>query len=169
MDEIYEQVMCVCAISYTAEFSLKYSCDICWYYRCPQNLAEICRNMGICCSFRAKAVKEKYSRFILIQNIIDVMINHNLNIEITTDAAFHYFQFMKTWICQSGWAGCLCVLCIQRRCHTSLSIGRGSAVLGLLPWNNNIVTCSQTPSNESNGVIPFCVHLNTIKVIKCSV
>ena len=40
--------------------------DVCGYHRCPQTLAEICRNMGICCGFRAVADREKYSMFILL-------------------------------------------------------------------------------------------------------
>ena len=34
--------------------------DVCGDHRRPQALAEICRNMGICCSFRAVAAREKY-------------------------------------------------------------------------------------------------------------
>ena len=40
--------------------------DVCGDHRRPQTLAEICRNMGICCGFRAVAAREKYSGFILL-------------------------------------------------------------------------------------------------------
>ena len=44
--------------------------DVCGDHRRPQTLAEICRNMGICCGFRAVAAREKYPGFILL-NIHD--------------------------------------------------------------------------------------------------
>ena len=42
--------------------------DVCGDHRCPQTLAEIhvCRNMGICCGFRAVAARGKYLGFILL-------------------------------------------------------------------------------------------------------
>ena len=40
--------------------------DVCGDHRRPQTLAEICRNMGICCGFRAVAAREKYPGFILL-------------------------------------------------------------------------------------------------------
>ena len=40
--------------------------DVCGDHRRPQTLAEICRNMGIFCGFRAVAAREKYSGFILL-------------------------------------------------------------------------------------------------------
>ena len=40
--------------------------DVCGDHRRPQTLAEICRNMGICCGFRAMAVLGKYPGFILL-------------------------------------------------------------------------------------------------------
>ena len=43
-----------------------YCSDVCGYYLCPQTLAEICRNMGIWCIFRAVAAREKYPGFILL-------------------------------------------------------------------------------------------------------
>ena len=67
----------VCAIWDTQAFSLKnyrsfntksYCSDVCGYHRCPQTLAEICRNMGICCSFRAVAARGKYMGFVLFHN-----------------------------------------------------------------------------------------------------
>ena len=67
----------VCAIRYTQAFSMKNYCgfntksycsDVCGYHRCPQTLAEICRNIGICCSFWAVATREKYPGFILFSN-----------------------------------------------------------------------------------------------------
>ena len=35
-----------------------YCSDVCGYQRCPQTLVEICRNMGICCGFRAMAARD---------------------------------------------------------------------------------------------------------------
>ena len=75
LDEIYKHAFYVCAIWDTQVFSLKNYCvvntksycsDVCGYHRLPQTLAEICRNMGICCSFRAVATRGKYM-FILLQ------------------------------------------------------------------------------------------------------
>ena len=40
--------------------------DVCGDHRRPQTLAEICRNMGTCCGFRAVAAREKYLGFILL-------------------------------------------------------------------------------------------------------
>ena len=37
------------------------------YHRRPQTLAEICRNMGICCGFTAVAARGKYPGFVLSQ------------------------------------------------------------------------------------------------------
>ena len=37
--------------------------DVCGDYRRPQTLAEICKNMGICCGFRAMAARVKYPGF----------------------------------------------------------------------------------------------------------
>ena len=34
----------------------------------PPNLAEMCRNTGFCCGFRAAAAREKYPGFILIHS-----------------------------------------------------------------------------------------------------
>ena len=39
---------------------------MCVYQRCPQTVAEIVRNMDICCGFRAVASREKYPGFILL-------------------------------------------------------------------------------------------------------
>ena len=41
--------------------------DITW---CPQNLAEICSNLGKFCSFRAVAAREKYLAFILLSHYL---------------------------------------------------------------------------------------------------
>ena len=41
--------------------------DVCVNHRRPQTLAEICKNMGICCGFRAVAARENYPEFILFQ------------------------------------------------------------------------------------------------------
>ena len=41
--------------------------DVCGDHRRPQTLAEICRNMGICCGFRAVAAREKYPGFMLLK------------------------------------------------------------------------------------------------------
>ena len=43
--------------------------DVCGDHRRPQTLAEICRNMGICCGFRAVATRENLG-FILLYIII---------------------------------------------------------------------------------------------------
>ena len=43
-----------------------FSSDVCEDHRRPQTLAEICRNMGICCGFRTVAAREKYPGFILL-------------------------------------------------------------------------------------------------------
>ena len=40
--------------------------DVCGDHRRPQTLVEICRNMGICCGFRAVADREKYPGFMLL-------------------------------------------------------------------------------------------------------
>ena len=40
--------------------------DVCGDHRRPQTLAEICRNIGICCGFRAAAAREKYPGFVLL-------------------------------------------------------------------------------------------------------
>ena len=39
--------------------------DVCGDHRRPQTLAEICKNMGICCGYRAVAAREKYPGFML--------------------------------------------------------------------------------------------------------
>ena len=50
-----------------------------WTSPVPQNLAEICRNMGICCGFRA-AAREKYPEFVLLNGngLVDVDIEENV-------------------------------------------------------------------------------------------
>ena len=56
-------------------FSIEPFCsDVCEDHRCPQTLAEICRNMGICCGFRAVAARGKYPGFILLDIIIVLLI-----------------------------------------------------------------------------------------------
>ena len=52
-----------------------------WRHRRPQTLAEICRNMGICCGFRAVAARDKYPGFILLpcaipHNLARYMMHH---------------------------------------------------------------------------------------------
>ena len=44
-----------------------YYTDMCVYLWCPQTLAEICRNMCICCGFRTVADREKISGVDLIR------------------------------------------------------------------------------------------------------
>ena len=70
MDEIYKHAFLVCAFWDAQAFWLMNYCgfniepfcsDVCGDHRRPHTLAEICRNMGICCGFRAVAAKEKYS------------------------------------------------------------------------------------------------------------
>ena len=73
MDEIYQHAFRVCAIWDTQAFwlmnyygfNIEHFCsDVCGDHRRPQTLAEICRNMSICCSFGAVAAREKYPGFI---------------------------------------------------------------------------------------------------------
>ena len=48
-------------------FNIELFCsDVCGDHRRPQTLAEICRNMDICCGFRAVATREKYPGLILL-------------------------------------------------------------------------------------------------------
>ena len=67
MDEIHKHAFRVCAIWDAHAFQLMNYCgfniepfcsDLCGGHRRPQTLAEICRNMGICCGFRAVAARE---------------------------------------------------------------------------------------------------------------
>ena len=44
--------------------------DVCGNHRRPQTLAEICRNMDICCGFRAVAAREKSPGLILLWSLI---------------------------------------------------------------------------------------------------
>ena len=80
--------------------------------RRPQTLAEICRNMGICCGFRAMAARDKYPGFILLSKyyIINISIKiFNMNIKIwckwITD--FHLQVFMHPFAvihkCFTNW------------------------------------------------------------------
>ena len=56
---------CVLLVSYRG-FNIEPFCsDVCGDHRRPQTLAEICRNIDICCGFRAVAAKEKYPELIL--------------------------------------------------------------------------------------------------------
>ena len=49
-----------------AFFNTKFYCsDVGGYHRHPQALAEVCRNMGICCCFRAVATRGKHLGFML--------------------------------------------------------------------------------------------------------
>ena len=49
-----------------SRFNIKPFCsDVCGDHRCPQTLAEMCRNMDICRGFRAVAAREKYRGLIL--------------------------------------------------------------------------------------------------------
>ena len=45
-----------------------YYSDVCVCHRCPQILVKICRNMGICCGFRAVPARERYPGFILLRS-----------------------------------------------------------------------------------------------------
>ena len=69
LDKSYEHAFYVCAIRDTQVRPVKSYCgfntelhcsDFCGYQWCPQTLAAICRNMGICGSFGAAATWEKY-------------------------------------------------------------------------------------------------------------
>ena len=64
LDTFYQHTFYVCASWDTQALSLRNYCgfnsrsyctDACGYHQCPQTLAEICRNMGICCGFRGVA------------------------------------------------------------------------------------------------------------------
>ena len=66
VDEIYKHAL-VCVFWDAQAFYLMNCCgfniepfcsDVCGDHRRPQTLAEICRNMGICCGFRAAAARE---------------------------------------------------------------------------------------------------------------
>ena len=79
LGETCEHAFCVCAISDTQAFSLKNDCgfdtksycsDNCGYHRRPQTLAELCRNMVICCGFTAVAARGKYSLFMSLRPTI---------------------------------------------------------------------------------------------------
>ena len=72
MDEIYKHAFGVCAIFDAQAFQLMNYCgfniepscsDVCG----DQTLAEIRRNMDICCGFRAVAAREKYPGLILLK------------------------------------------------------------------------------------------------------
>ena len=56
--------------------------DVCGDHRCPQTLTEICRNMGMCCGFRAVAAKGKYLGFILFTLIFKVKFNFKVKSEL---------------------------------------------------------------------------------------
>ena len=75
VDEIYQHAFRVCAIWDAQTFQLMHYCgfnvepfcsDVCGDHRRPQTLAEICKNMGICCGYRAVAAREKYPGFMLL-------------------------------------------------------------------------------------------------------
>ena len=57
-----------------------FSSDVCGGHWHPQSLAEIYRNVGICCSFRAVAAREKYTGFIFFPGNIFKWIFLNENI-----------------------------------------------------------------------------------------
>ena len=51
--------------------------EMCGDHWRPQTLAEICRNMGICCGFRALAARGKYPGFILFRrNLCQNLLAH---------------------------------------------------------------------------------------------
>ena len=77
MDEIYKHAFRVCAICDAQVFQLMNYCgfniepfcsDVCGDHGRPQTLAEIHRNMDICCGFRAVAAREKYPGLILLKH-----------------------------------------------------------------------------------------------------
>ena len=72
LNEIYKHAFRVCTIWYAQAFQLMnycgfniqpFCCDVCEDHRRPQTLAEMCRNMGICCGFRSMTAKVKYLGF----------------------------------------------------------------------------------------------------------
>ena len=56
--------------------------DMCVDHRCPQTLVEICRNVGICYSFRAVAAREKYPGFVSLHRA-------TCNVFFITQSVFH--------------------------------------------------------------------------------
>ena len=75
MDETYKPVFRVCIIWDAQVFWLINYCgvniepfrsDVYGDHRRPKTLVEICRNIGICCGFRAVAARGKYPGFILL-------------------------------------------------------------------------------------------------------
>ena len=83
----------------TQAFSLKNYCgfntksycsDVCGYHRRPQTLVEICRNMGICCGFRAVAAEGKYPGFTLL------LTAENVPVVLILDPQIKRIQFDKS-------------------------------------------------------------------------
>ena len=73
--EIHKRDFYACAIWDTQAFPLKGHCgfnikpycsDVYEYHQCPQTLAEICKNMGVCCGFRTVAARGTYPGFRLL-------------------------------------------------------------------------------------------------------
>ena len=79
LGKIYDHAFYVCVIWDTQAFSLKNHCgfntisycsDVCGYHRQPQPLAELCRDMSICCGFRAVAARGNIRGSILLIQLI---------------------------------------------------------------------------------------------------
>ena len=62
--------------------------DVCLDHQRPQTLAEICRNMGICCGFGAVAAREKYPGFMLL-HLFCTMIVVLLLLQVPAGGAPH--------------------------------------------------------------------------------
>ena len=56
--------------------------DVCGDHPRPQTLAEICRNMGICCGFRAVDARDKYPGFILLPLRLQFILEAKCQIHI---------------------------------------------------------------------------------------
>ena len=67
--------------------------DVCGDHRRPQTLAEICRNMGICCCFRAVATRGKYPGFILFSGM-----NKPVNVSIQPQTFSFKILHMSTCV-----------------------------------------------------------------------
>ena len=70
--------------------------DVCGDHRRPQTLAEICRNMCICCGFRAVAARDKYPGFILLVDTLQWRHMSSVVSHITGNSTIHNRLFRRT-------------------------------------------------------------------------
>ena len=111
MDEIYKSVFHVCAIWDTYKYQWLNYCgfniepyysDMCVYRRCPQTLAEICSNIGICCGFRAVAAREKYPGLIALRLWLIYLSIYVLNDKIHMSSALcNSYIYNRVCLCES--------------------------------------------------------------------